>query len=67
MVTLSHALWKNEMIGSMDVDMLETERSEAFYILWSSLLPVVPQFIQRILEIPGVPQDDHVDDKPERA
>jgi hypothetical protein len=67
MMALSHTLRKNKMIGSMDVDMLETQRSEALYILWSSLLSAIAQVVQRILEIPGVPENDHVDHKAERS
>jgi hypothetical protein len=67
MVTLSHAFWKHEMIRAMDIDVLETQRSNPFHILSSSFLPVIPQFIQNILHIPGVPQNDHIDDQPKRA
>jgi hypothetical protein len=67
MIALSYALWKHEMIGAMDIDMLETKRSEPLYILWSDLLPIVPQFVQRILKIPGVPEGDHTSSEMARA
>ncbi len=55
MVTLSYTLWKHKMIGAMDVNVLETQRSNPFHILSLSFLPVILQFIQNILHIPGVP------------
>ena len=67
MVALSHTLWKNKMVRAVDIDMLKTKRSEPLYILWSIPLPVVAQFIQRILHIPGVPQNDHIDHESERS
>src|SRR5947209_18567032 len=67
MMALSHTLSKNKMIGAMHIDMLETQRSKPLHILWPNLLPVVAQFVQRILYVPGVPQNDHVDHKPQRA
>ena len=33
MVALSHALWKHKMIGAMNINMLETQRSNPFHIL----------------------------------
>src|SRR6266487_6366094 len=60
MVALSHTLWKNKMVRAVDIDMLETKRSKPLHILWPNLLPVVAQFVQRILYIPGVPQNDHI-------
>ncbi len=38
MVTLSYTLWKHKMIGAMDVNVLETQRSNPFHILSSSHL-----------------------------
>jgi len=55
MVTLSHTLWKHEMIRTVDIDMLETKRSKPLHILWPNLLPSVAQFVQRVLYVPGVP------------
>jgi hypothetical protein len=51
----------------MDIDMLEMQRSEPFHVLWPSLLPIAPQFVEDILNVPGVPQNDHIDHKPQRA
>jgi hypothetical protein len=55
MMALSHTLWKHEMIGAVDIDMLKTKRSKPLYILWTNLLSAVAQFVQRILDVPGVP------------
>jgi len=66
-VALSYTLWKNKMIRAMNINMLETQRSEPFHVLWQNLLPAVPQFVQCILEIPGVPENDHIHHKPERS
>jgi len=38
MVALDNGFWEGEMIFAMDIDMLETQWSEAFHILWSNLL-----------------------------
>jgi len=38
MVTLSHTLWKHKMIGAVNIDILETKRSEPLYVLLSNLL-----------------------------
>jgi hypothetical protein len=59
MMALSDSLWKHEMVGAMDIDMLETQRRALLYVLLSSLLSAVAQLVQCILDIPGVPQDDH--------
>lgn len=33
MIASSHALWKREMIGTMNIDMLKAKRSKPFHIL----------------------------------
>ncbi len=66
-MALSHTLWKHEMIGTVNIDMLKAKRSKPLHILWSNLLPTVAQLVQRILHIPSVPEDNHVDDQPERS
>jgi len=67
MAALSHTLWEHEMIGAVNIDMLKAKRSKPFHILWSNLLPTIAQLVQRILDIPGVPEDDHVDNQTERS
>ena len=39
MVSLGNGFWEGEVIFAMNIDMLETQRSQPFYILWSNLLP----------------------------
>lgn len=33
MMAVSYTLWKHEMIGAMNIDMLETKRSDPLHIL----------------------------------
>jgi len=66
MMTLRDAFRENEMIGAMNIGYAENARSNSFHILWSSLLPVVPQFVNA-LEDTSVPQNDHIDDQPKYA
>jgi len=34
MMALSHTLWKHEMIGPMNIEMLKAKRSKPFYFLF---------------------------------
>ena len=50
------------MVFAMHIDMLETQRSYVFHVLRSNLLPAALSFIERILHIPRVLEDNHIHD-----
>jgi hypothetical protein len=67
MVSLGNGFWKGEMVFAMHIEMLETQRSQSFYILWSNLLSESTSLVQRILHIPGIPEHNDVYDEAQRS